>query len=170
MGERHEDVVDMALALRRLQVESIPINFLNPIPGTPLAGQRDLNPRFCLKVLAMVRFVCPSSELRIAGGRELHLGHLQCLGLYPANSIFVGDYLTTRGQPPAEDFEMIRQLGFEITRVGSPHSLESPGSSAAAASDGAAAAQCCDSRPGAGAENGLSDAPSKSGGESYQLA
>lgn len=116
MGERPDDVVQMAFALRELNVESIPVNFLNPIDGTPLAGQQDLNPRYCLKVLALVRFACPQSELRIAGGRELHLGHLQCLGLYAANSIFVGDYLTTRGQPPAQDFELIRQMGFDITR------------------------------------------------------
>ena len=64
-----------------LGVESIPVNFLNPIDGTPLAGQQDLNPRYCLKVLAMFRFVNPTRELRIAGGREMHLGSLQPLGL-----------------------------------------------------------------------------------------
>jgi biotin synthase len=62
----------------------------------------------------MFRFVNPESELRIAGGRELHLGSLQALGLYPANSLFVGDYLTTKGQLPEEDYRMIRDLGFEI--------------------------------------------------------
>jgi biotin synthase len=116
MGERPRDVVDMAFALRDLGVESIPINFLNPIDGTPLAGRRDLNPRYCLKVLAMFRFVNPASELRIAGGRELHLGSLQALGLYAANSIFVGDYLTTEGQAPEADYQMIRDLGFEVVR------------------------------------------------------
>lgn len=116
MGEGHDDIVDMAIALRDLGVQSIPINFLNPIDGTPLAGRRDLNPRFCLKVLAMFRLVNPDRELRIAGGRELHLGSMQALGLYPANSIFVGDYLTTKGQPPDDDFRMIRELGFEIVR------------------------------------------------------
>jgi biotin synthase len=94
MGEQHRDVVEMALALRDLGVESIPVNFLNPIDGTPLAGRQELNPRYCLKVLAMFRLVNPDRELRIAGGRELHLGSLQALGLYAANSIFVGDYLT----------------------------------------------------------------------------
>jgi biotin synthase len=116
MGERPRDVVDMAFALRDLGVESIPINFLNPIDGTPLAGRRDLNPRYCLKVLAMFRLVNPKSELRIAGGRELHLGSLQALGLYAANSIFVGDYLTTKGQAPEADYQMIRDLGFEVVR------------------------------------------------------
>jgi biotin synthase len=116
MGERRRDVVDMAFALRDLAVESIPINFLNPVEGTPLAGRWDLNPRYCLKVLAMFRLVNPKSELRIAGGRELHLGSLQPLGLYAANSIFVGDYLTTKGQTPEADYQMIRDLGFEIVR------------------------------------------------------
>ena len=116
MGEKRRDLVDMAIALRDLGVESIPINFLNPIDGTPLAGRRDLNPRYCLKVLAMFRLVNPDRELRIAGGRELHLGSMQALGLYAANSIFVGDYLTTQGQPAEADFQMIRDLGFEIVR------------------------------------------------------
>src|SRR5687768_5788324 len=77
MGERDIDVVRMALALRELEVESIPLNFLIDIAGTPLADSQRLNPRYCLKALAMFRFVNPQSELRIAGGRELHLGSLQ---------------------------------------------------------------------------------------------
>ena len=116
MGEEDADVVRMALELRELQTESIPLNFLNPIDGTPLAGKQDLNPRYCLKALAMFRFVNPTSELRIAGGREIHLGSLQALGMYAANSLFVGDYLTTQGQAPAADYKMIEELGFEITR------------------------------------------------------
>lgn len=116
MGEADADVVDMAMALRDLKVESIPVNFLNPIDGTPLAGVRRLNPRYCLKALAMFRLVNPTSEIRIAGGREIHLGSLQALGLYAANSIFVGDYLTTKGQPPEADYRMIEELGFVITR------------------------------------------------------
>jgi len=116
MGEQQIDVVRMALELRDLGVHSIPVNFLNPIEGTALAGTWDLNPRYCLKVLALYRFANPDREIRVAGGRELHLGQLQPLGLYAANSLFVGDYLTTKGQPPTQDYEMIEQLGFEITR------------------------------------------------------
>jgi biotin synthase len=116
MGERRQDVVDLAITLRDLGVQSIPVNFLNPIDGTPLAGRRDLNPRYCLKVLAMFRLVNPDREIRLAGGRELHLGSMQALALYAANSIFVGDYLTTRGQPPEADYQMIHELGFEIVR------------------------------------------------------
>ncbi len=116
MGERRRDVVELATTLRDLGVQSIPVNFLNPIDGTPLAGRHDLNPRYCLKVLAMFRLVNPDREIRIAGGRELHLGSLQALALYAANSIFVGDYLTTKGQSPEADYQMIRDLGFEIVR------------------------------------------------------
>ena len=117
MGEADSDVVDMAFALRDLKVESIPVNFLNPIDGTPLAGVRRLTPRYCLKVLAMFRLANPTSEIRIAGGREIHLGNLQALGLYAANSIFVGDYLTTKGQAPEADYRMIEELGFVITKA-----------------------------------------------------
>jgi biotin synthase len=116
MGETPDDLVDMALELRRLKVESIPLNFLNAIDGTPLAGSSRLNPRDCLRGLAMMRLVNPAAEIRIAGGREIHLGSLQALGLYAANSIFVGDYLTTSGQLPAEDYKMIEEMGFVITR------------------------------------------------------
>jgi biotin synthase len=116
MGEEPIDVVRMAFELRALKAHSIPINFLHPITGTPLAGVHRLNPRYCLKVLAMFRLVNPESELRMAGGRELHLGSMQALGLYPANSLFVGDYLTTKGQLPEADFQMITEMGFEIER------------------------------------------------------
>ena len=116
MGEEDVDVVRMALQLHDLGVQSIPLNFLIPIEGTPLSSSKRLNPRYCLKALAMFRFANPDRELRIAGGRELHLGHLQALGLYAANSVFVGDYLTTKGQPADEDYKMIEEMGFEIVR------------------------------------------------------
>ncbi len=116
MGEKPRDVVSMAMELRDLGVESIPVNFLNPIEGTPLAGPSELTPNYCLKVLAMFRLVNPSRELRIAGGREMHLRSLQPLGLYAANSIFVGDYLTTKGQLPEADYAMLRDLGFVVTK------------------------------------------------------
>jgi biotin synthase len=115
MGESRDDIVEMAFSLRDLSVESIPLNFLHAIDGTPLEQREYLTPRDCLRALCMMRFVNPKSELRIAGGRERHLGALQPFGLYVANSIFVGDYLTTKGQPPEEDYRMIRDMGFEIT-------------------------------------------------------
>ncbi len=120
MGESRDDVVSMAIELRDLGVHSIPVNFLNPIEGTPLAGKGELDPRYCLKVLAMFRLVNPDREIRIAGGRELHLRSLQPLGLYAANSIFVGDYLTTLGQPPEADYAMLADLGFQIVRHEEP--------------------------------------------------
>jgi biotin synthase len=118
MGEADADVVRMAFALRELEVESIPVNFLNAIDGTPLQNSDRLNPRYCLKVLAMFRFANPSRELRISGGREIHLRSLQPLGLYAANSMFVGDYLTTQGQAPEADYRMIEDLGFVVTTSG----------------------------------------------------
>lgn len=114
MGEEPEDIVALAYALRELGVDSIPINFLISIPGTPLADRSPLGPRECLKILCLFRLLCPASEIRIAGGREVQLRWLQPFGLYVANSIFVGDYLTTKGQLPEADFAMIRDLGFTI--------------------------------------------------------
>ncbi len=123
MGERDEDVAAMVLELREIGVDSIPVNFLTPVAGTPLEDAGDLNPRRCLRTLAMCRFACPGAEIRIAGGREVHLGSLQPLGLYAANSIFVGDYLTTKGQPPDADYRMIGQMGFTVTQgeAAGPH-------------------------------------------------
>lgn len=114
MGEEDADAVALALQLGELEVEALPVNFPLPIPGTAIENRPLLNPRYCLKVLSLFRLANPRAELRIAAGRELHLGPLQPLGLYPACSIFVGDYLTAKGQPPEEDYRMIEALGFEI--------------------------------------------------------
>ena len=114
MGETDEQIVDIAFALRALDADSIPVNFLHAIPGTPLEGMDELNPRRCLKILALMRLVCPAKEIRVAGGREVNLRSLQPLAMYAANSIFVGDYLTTEGQAAAADWEMLEDLGFEI--------------------------------------------------------
>jgi len=116
MGETAADLIDMAFSLREMKVESIPLNFLNAIDGTPLEHSNQLTPRDCLRGLAMMRLVNPEAEIRIAGGREIHLGSLQPLGLYAANSIFVGDYLTTEGQLPEADYRMIEEMGFTITQ------------------------------------------------------
>lgn len=114
MGETDDDVIDLALSLRELGVRSVPVNFLIPIPGTPFSGVRELDPRYCLRVLCLYRFLLPSQEIRIAGGREVHLRSLQPLGLYAANSIFIGDYLTTAGQEARRDLSMIRDMGFVL--------------------------------------------------------
>jgi biotin synthase len=121
MGESDDDIIDLALTLRELDVRSVPVNFLIPIAGTPFAERRELDPRRCLRVLCLYRFLLPSQEIRIAGGREVHLRSLQPLGLYPANSIFVGDYLTTQGQTARADYDMIRDAGFVLeTPEGAP--------------------------------------------------
>ncbi|KZZ84306.1 biotin synthase BioB [Bacillus sp. SJS] len=114
MKESLEDVISMAFQLKELDADSIPVNFLHAIDGTPLEGTNELNPRYCLRVLALFRFVNPSKEIRISGGREVNLRSLQPLGLYAANSIFVGDYLTTAGQESSSDHKMLTDLGFEI--------------------------------------------------------
>ena len=120
MGESHDDVVSMAMDLRDLGVQSIPLNFLNPIDGTPLQRTHDLSPQDCLRALAMFRFVAPNREIRISGGREIHLRSLQPLALYVANSLFVGDYLTTGGQAPESDHQMVRDMGFDVTMQTGP--------------------------------------------------
>ncbi|WP_026584917.1 biotin synthase BioB [Bacillus sp. J33] len=117
MKETKEDVILMARSLKALDADSIPVNFLHAIDGTPLEGTAELNPRYCLKVLCLMRFINPTKEIRISGGREVNLRSLQPLGLYPANSIFVGDYLTTAGQESTADHQMLKDLGFEIDFV-----------------------------------------------------
>jgi len=116
MGETNREIVEMAFDLRALDADSIPINFLNAIPGTPLAGAGRTPAMKALKILALFRFVCPSKEIRVAGGREVCLRTLQPLSLYAANSLFVGDYLTTAGQEAEADHRIIEDLGFEIER------------------------------------------------------
>jgi biotin synthase len=114
MGESDEELADVAFALRELDPDSVPVNFLIPFEGTPLAGRWTLTPQRCLRILAMVRFICPDAEVRLAGGREIHLRSLQPLALHIVNSIFLGDYLTSEGQPGARDLEMIADAGFTV--------------------------------------------------------
>lgn len=123
MKESKEDVISLARSLRELDADSIPVNFLHAIKGTKLEGVNELNPRYCLKVLALFRFINPTKEIRISGGREVNLRSLQPLGLYAANSIFIGDYLTTEGQETNSDHQMLEDLGFEIELVKKQESL-----------------------------------------------
>ena len=113
MGESDAQIVDLAFSLRAMDVDSIPLNFLIPIAGTPLGGVEYLTPQRCLAILCLFRLVNPSKEIRIAGGREYHLRSFQPLGLYVADSIFIGDYLTTRGEIPERDLQMLEDAGFE---------------------------------------------------------
>lgn len=114
MGESNNDLIDAVFALRALGSESIPVNFLMPFDGTPLEGTWLLTPAHCLRILALVRFACPDTELRMAGGREMHLRTLQPLALHVANSLFLGDYLTSEGQAGADDLAMIADNGFVV--------------------------------------------------------
>ena len=114
MGEASADVVEVAFRLRELEVPSIPVNFLIPIEGNPVTDDGSLTPERCLRALAMMRLVNPRAEVRIAGGREGHLRALGPLGLWPANSLFVEGYLTTRGDAVADTYRMIRDAGFEV--------------------------------------------------------
>ncbi|WP_209123192.1 biotin synthase BioB [Alkalihalobacillus sp. BA299] len=114
MGETDKQIVEIAYSLREIDADSIPVNFLHAIPGTPLENYKRTEPMKSLKVLALMRFINPSKEIRVSGGREINLRTLQPLALYAANSIFVGDYLTTKGQAVTEDHNIIEDLGFEI--------------------------------------------------------
>jgi biotin synthase len=114
MGESDENLVDVVFALRELDPDSVPVNFLIPFEGTPLAKEWNLTPQRALRILAMVRFICPDVEVRLAAGREVHLRTLQPLALHLANSIFLGDYLTSEGQAAKTDLEMITDAGFEV--------------------------------------------------------
>jgi biotin synthase len=114
LGEQDNDVIDLALALRDVRPDSIPLNMLYPVEGTPLQDRRQLTPQRCLKIFSLFRFVHPRTELRVAGGREFNLRSLQPLALYAADSLFVNGYLTTPGQLAPDAWKMITDLGFEI--------------------------------------------------------
>lgn len=117
LGEGDEDLVDLAFELRGLKVDSLPVNFLHPIEGTPLQGRAELTPGRCLKALCLFRLTNPEAEIRMAGGRELNLGWFQPLAFFAANSMFVDGYLTTPGQGAAEAQRMVEEAGFEVEQV-----------------------------------------------------
>lgn len=114
MGESWEDRIDLALSLRELAVESVPINLLNPRQGTPLSSLAKITPYEALKTIALFRFILPRQILRYAGGREAVMGEWQALGLQAGiNAMLVGHYLTTLGQPPEQDRAMLESLGLQ---------------------------------------------------------
>ena len=112
MGESWQDRIDMALELRSLQVDVVPINFLNAIPGTALYGQfPDLTPMQALHIVALYRFLLPTQELKVAGGREKILRDLQSWIFFAgASSFMIGNYLTTFGRPASQDHQMLKDL------------------------------------------------------------
>jgi biotin synthase len=115
LGETLGQRVDFAFELAALEPCEVPINFLDPRPGTPLADRTVLSPREALQAIALFRLVLPSAWLRLAGGRELVLGELQSMGLVAgANALIVGNYLTTVGRSPAEDRALLDALGMPV--------------------------------------------------------
>lgn len=114
MGETDEQLVEAIQALQAADSDSIPVNFLIPFDDTPLADTYELSPQKSMRILCAVRLMCPDRELRIAGGREMHLRSWQPLSLHIANSLFLGDYLTVEGQTAEADLDMIVEGGFQI--------------------------------------------------------
>ncbi|MDE0837578.1 MAG: biotin synthase BioB [Kiritimatiellae bacterium] len=117
MGEAKADRIQLAFSLAKLGTESVPVNFLDPRPGTPLEKVKRLSPSDALRCLAMFRFVNPSAEIRVAGGREVVLRDMQALALYPANSLFSEGYLTTGGQGHSQDEKLILDAGFFVESI-----------------------------------------------------
>ncbi|MFJ3530162.1 MULTISPECIES: biotin synthase BioB [unclassified Streptomyces] len=152
MGESDSDLVDVVFALRELDPDSVPVNFLIPFEGTPLAKEWNLTPQRCLRILAMVRFVCPDVEVRLAGGREVHLRSMQPLALHLVNSIFLGDYLTSEGQAGQTDLDMIADAGFEVEGAGTTtlprHRADAGGGCAAHSEGGGPQPEGCGSHSG----------------------
>ncbi|HOJ56751.1 MAG TPA: biotin synthase BioB [Phycisphaerae bacterium] len=115
MGETWADRLDLAFDLREVDPDVVPINFLIPIDGTPLVGIQPLEPMECLKIIAIYRFLLPRQDIKIAGGREVHLRDLQSWIFYAgATSFLIGNYLTTCGRTPEADRQMVRDLGLEL--------------------------------------------------------
>ena len=114
VGESVGDRLDLAFKLKELDVDVIPMNFLNPVKGTPLSSENSLEPMEILKIIAVFRFIFPDKEIKVAGGREENLRDVQSWMFYAgANSTMIGDYLTTRGKLPEDDLQMIKDLGLK---------------------------------------------------------
>jgi biotin synthase len=115
IGETPEDRVELAATLREIDVDSIPVNFLNPIPGTPLAGVKNLSPFDCLKIIAMLRLFHPARDVIVCGGRRENLRDLQALIFAAgANGLMIGNYLTTSGRSAESDLGMIEDMGLKV--------------------------------------------------------
>ena len=109
LGETWEDRVDLALALRDLEADSVPLNFLMPISGTPYQSQPPLSAEDALRIIALFRLMLPGVRIRIGGGREHVLGESQSKIFFAgANGMMIGDYLTAKGRKPEDDLRMIR--------------------------------------------------------------
>ncbi|MCS7281721.1 MAG: hypothetical protein NZ583_08955 [Desulfobacterota bacterium] len=112
MGEGIDDRIRLALTLRELDVDSVPINILNARLGTPLYGTPPLDPLEILLSIAIFRFLLPKKDIKICAGKETHLRQLIPLAIVAGcNSIMTGNYLTTLGRSPKLDKEVIEDLG-----------------------------------------------------------
>lgn len=117
MGESPKDRVDLAFALRDLKAHCVPINILNPRRGTPLADVSPIKPLEIIQTIAIFRLILPKSTIKIAGGREVNLRDLQAMAMLAgANGLIIGNYLTTMGRNPAQDIQMLEDLGFAVTK------------------------------------------------------
>jgi len=121
MGEEIDDILQTAYTLRKIEAESIPVNFFIPIEGAQLKEKPALSPEYCLRALCLYRFLNPKAEIRIAAGRELHLRSMEVMALYPANSLFLDGYLNAKGNTRLQTFQMIKDAGFTVK---SDHSLD----------------------------------------------
>jgi len=114
LGETLDDRIDMGMTLREINPETVPLNFLHAIDGTPLEGLDPLSPVECLMTIALFRFMLPHSELKICGGREKNLRDLQSMIFNAgADSMMIGNYLTTAGREPELDWQMMKDLGLK---------------------------------------------------------
>ena len=116
LNETAKQRVEMAFELKRLGIDSVPLNLLTPIPGTPFADNKTLTPLEILRAYAVFRFILPKALIRTAGGREVNLRDLQALALNGGlNGIMIGGYLTTGGRSTDADKQMIKDLGRKVT-------------------------------------------------------
>lgn len=114
MGESWSDRIDMAFFLKKLNVDSIPVNFLTPIKGTPLEGRKPLSAFEALKIIALFRLILPDKDIRVCGGRPLLGDFSSWVFLAGANALMTGDYLTTKGKSYTEDLKFIKNHGLEV--------------------------------------------------------
>ena len=117
MGETTGDIIRMVEDLRSVEANAVPVNFFIPVEGHRIKRPFSITAEYCLRVLCVFRFMLPSSEIRIAGGREYHLRSMQALSLYPVNSLFAKGYLTAGGDSFAETKQMITDAGFVLDSV-----------------------------------------------------
>jgi biotin synthase len=115
LGESHDQRIELAHTLRELDVDSIPINFLNPVKGTKLEGKTDLTPMDCLRIVAMMRYTLPQKHITVCGGRETNLREFQSwIFMAGADGMMIGNYLTTTGRDEKVDLQMLKDAEVKV--------------------------------------------------------